>query len=893
MNRKELTPKEKMENRLRNSKNSSEDSCLSEDFHQKIQEEKKQLDEKIILAKEALPNSPEFQRLQAELIENKKTALSSKELTPKEKMENRLRYSKNSSEDSCLSEDFHQKIQEEKKQLDEKIILAKEALPNSPEFQRLQAELIENKKTALSSHERLQKKLTAHLQHKRIYLRLLNLKADIAKDFAPFVNKSNDSGNLTNPYHYRRQLMGEMLGYATLIRHIQVEINACVQLAADIFRKHSADDELKIAEVEVDAIRNLLLKKVGDGFLPPDGKWESRDSVKNFLATEDFEAIKNYLKTLKNKETIFEEFIKNIPADSEIQSISEQIKYFYMRCQDSIKLAANAYDKIPELQKNNLEIKNAQLEEKNQEARSRAARIIRDNKIVSGKITTLKLSIQNYLTFSKGVLKSDRHDEVELKVMNYDWSKNLNEWSTPYNLLSQLSRFLQEITHEKVGQINQNSGSSPPWSLIWKQLYFILKRKDRAPDEDSKVLNEFLEIEQSENTSFQELAKQKHRQPIDNQKETDDDEKSSVARERKKTETQLRVAPGSECIELIIHKLNIFYDYVKYLLEQNPVSPKPPVERYQTGIAFELKGLTDALKDSARKVEIAEKKLQELQQVAKQQHDKFFETENDEKKKSLQLQTGWTELASILSRKPAMSVTPTPKSEEKKSLSPQFPRNPCPVVLAREVEAEERMKSAIVQSRNEQIYLRLISRISAINPQEPWQKQMRNFAQAMSEFSDAKGKPQTALAISESKCILASRHDLMTQMSESMDASATDFLKPYYEEMQARYRSAGSSLYEPESLESDWQAYGKIFNLMLEKLRSAWAVHAEREDNLTEEMRATLTNKETKVASKMSAVLLKLELDAKALIEDIPGIANIGVISVYDRTIEELKDFQE
>ena len=163
--------------------------------------------------------------------------MNRKELTPKEKMENRLRNSENVSEDSCLSEDFHQKTQEELKQLDEKIILAKEALPNSPEFKRLQAELIENKKTALSSHERLQKKLTAHLQHKRIYLRLLNLKADIAKDFAPFVNKSNDSGNLTNPYQYRRQLMGEMLGYATLIRHIQVEISACVQLAADIFRE--------------------------------------------------------------------------------------------------------------------------------------------------------------------------------------------------------------------------------------------------------------------------------------------------------------------------------------------------------------------------------------------------------------------------------------------------------------------------------------------------------------------------------------------------------------------------------------------------------------------------------------------------------------------------------
>ncbi len=397
--------------------------------------------------------------------------MSRKGLTPKQAIQNQLQNARN------ISEEMEKKMRKELQNLDEEIARVTKALPDAPEFKRLQAELIENKKTALSSHERLQNNLSAHLQRKRIYLRLLNLKADIAKDFAPFVNKSNDSENLTNPYQYRRKLIAEMLDYATLIRHIQVEISACVQLAADIFRENSPDDKLKIAEVEVDAIRNLLLKKVADGFLPPDSKWDSQDSVKKFLAPEDFEAIENYLKTLKYKETIFEEFIKLIPENSEIQSISEQIKFFYQGCQDAIFLAAKAYDNIPNLQSNYLAVQSAKLQQKNQEARSRAAKIIRDNPQVSAKIKTLKLSIQNYLDYSKGVLKpsdKDNVNDIELKIMNWNDSR---DWVTPYNLISQLSRFLQAITHEKVAEIKKGPGSSPPWPLVWKRALAYIEKK--------------------------------------------------------------------------------------------------------------------------------------------------------------------------------------------------------------------------------------------------------------------------------------------------------------------------------------------------------------------------------------------------------------------------------
>ena len=317
--------------------------------------------------------------------------MSKKELTPKQKIVNQLRHAPN------VSEGEKKKIQNELEQLDEKITQVTRALPDAPEFKRLQTELIETKNATLTRQESLQKRLTAHLQHKRIYLRLLNLKADIAKDFVPFVNQSKDTGNLTNPYQYRERLMGEMLGYATLIRHIHEEISACVQLAADIFKENTAAGELKVARVEVDALRNLLLKKIGEGFLPADGKLDGDDGLKNLLTPEDSEAIQSYLLTLKNRGTIFEKLSENIPHDPEIKTISAQIQYFYQQCQDAIVLAAKGYDNIPMLQSNHLAIQNAKLEQKNQETRSRAARVIRDNPKVSGKIKALKLGIQKYL----------------------------------------------------------------------------------------------------------------------------------------------------------------------------------------------------------------------------------------------------------------------------------------------------------------------------------------------------------------------------------------------------------------------------------------------------------------------------------------------------------------
>lgn len=807
--------------------------------------------------------------------------MSKKIITPKEEIENRLRNALN------ISVDENSNIQRELQQLNDQITQVATALPDAPEFKRLQTELIENKKTALTRQESLQQRLTDHLQRKRIYLRLLNLKAEIAKDFVPFVNKSQDSENLTNPYQYRKSLMREMRNYANFIRHIQEEISACVQLAADIFQENSSA-ELKIAKVEADAIRNLFLKKIGDGFLPPDGKWDGEDVVKKFLTQDDFQAIENYLSTLKNRENIFEEFIKNIPNDPEIQAISDQIKSFYRRCQDAINLAANAYDKIPQLQRDHLEIQNAQLEQKNKEVRSRAARIIRENPQVSGKIKTLKLSIQKYLNYSKGVLKSSEKEvkDIELKEMNWN---DTRVWTTPYNLISQLSRFLQAITHEKVAEIKEGPGSSPPWPLIWKELYAILGRKDQVPDENSEILNEFLEVEQSENASFQELAQQRHKQSIDSREEEEDDDEKSLAAERKQTKMPLRVAPGSECIELVISKMEIFYNYVKeHLIGQNPTHPKELVALYQK-IASELKGLIDALENSAARVKKAETQFESLQVIAKQQHDKFFQNENNEQERSLRLQKSGTKLASILSRDPVVSEIRVPKSEEKNSLLPQS-EELCKIVLKREIDTEHQMRAAIVQSRSEQSYLRLISRISAINPRDPWQKQMRDFAQAMSEFS--KDKTPAALTTPESKFILASRHDLMTQMQESLGDGCTGFLEPYHAEMSTRYSSTSPALYVPESLEADWRSYGKIFNLILEKLQRAWVVYAELEDKRTAEMRITLTSKEIKDSTKISAVLSKLEGDARALIEDISDLDNTGVITVYDRAIEKLSGFQ-
>ncbi len=421
-----------------------------------------------------------------------------------------------------------------------------------------------------------------------------------------------------------------------------------------------------------------------------------------------------------------------------------------------------------------------------------------------------------------------------------------------------------------------------------------MKRKDKLPDADLEILNEFLEVEQSENTSFQELSKRKHQHSADSpeDKDDDDDEKSPATPERKQTDKQLRVAPGSECIALVIQKLIIFYDYVKYLIDQNrPYDKTSFFVRYQNSIAIELKGLTDALKISAERVQKAENQFEKLHLVAKKQHDKFFEAESNQSKKIMQLQEGWKKLTAIFNFKTEGVGAGVPKTEEKNSPTPSS-ADLCKIVLKREADAEHQLRAAIVQSHKEQSYLRLISKISDINPRGPWQKQMRNFAEAMSEFSRSKDKTQVTLTTSESKFILSSRHELMTQMQESIGDDNTDFLKPYHAEMLIRHDFASPALYGPEFLESDWQAYGKIFNIMLEKLQYAWSVHAEREDKLTADMRATLMSKEIKDRSKMSTVLSTLESDAKALIEDISGITNLGVISVYDRTIEKLKDFQ-
>ena len=474
-----------------------------------------------------------------------------------------------------------------------------------------------------------------------------------------------------------------------------------------------------------------------------------------------------------------------------------------------------------------------------------------------------------------------------------NWDDN-QDWATPYNLISQLSRFLQAITHETVAEIKQGPGFSPPWSLIWKHLYHILDRQEQIPDENSEILDEFLEIEQSTNTSFQELTKQRHKQSIDSRGEEDDDEKS-VSTERKQTETRLRAAPGSEGIGLVIQRLEIFSAYVQHLMKKLPIPSKPLIDLYQN-IVLELKGLTDLLKDSAGKVRIAEGKLKELQVTAQQQHDKFFATEKDEPKKFQRLQTGWTKLAAILSDESVVSETRIPKPEEKNSQPSPSTKDLYQVVLKKEEHDEHQVSAAIVQSNSEQCYLRLISKISAINPPElsqkqiePWQKQMRDFAQAMSEFSKSKDKAQAALTSSESKFILASRHDLMTQMQDSIGDHCTDFLDSYHAEMLIRNSSASPALYEPESLESDWQIYGKIFNLILDKLRSIWSVHAEQEDKWTAEMRAKLMSKES---SKMSIVLSNLEKDAKALMEDISEIQKDGVITVYVRAIDTLRGFQ-